>query len=112
MGGILSVAQQSFPPRPTWGVDDIPDLTGKVAIVTGAFINLGVCLYANPKCCMLTGGNTGVGKETVKVRFARAEVVTERCLYLYTGASETQRESLPRRTYTDQSERCDHGPEE
>ena len=61
---------------------------------------------------MLTGGNTGVGKETVKVRFARAEVVTERCLYLYTGASETQRESLPCRTYTDQSERCDHGPEE
>jgi retinol dehydrogenase-12 len=49
MGGLLSVAQQSFPPRPTWGVDDIPDLTGKVAIVTGRFINLGVCLYAKRK---------------------------------------------------------------
>jgi len=30
------LAQQSFPPRPTWGVNDIPDLTGKVIIVTGA----------------------------------------------------------------------------
>jgi retinol dehydrogenase 12 len=67
MGGALSIAQQSFPPRPTWGVDDIPDLTGKVAIVTGTFINLGVCSYAN----IVTGGNVGVGKETVKVRFAR-----------------------------------------
>jgi hypothetical protein len=86
MGGILSIAQVSFPPRPTWGVDDIPDLTGKVAIVTGAFINLGVCLYAN----MVTGGNTGVGKETVKVRFARHREAPNLAYKLpYTGASET-----------------------
>jgi hypothetical protein len=36
MGGFLSLARDSFPPRPTWGVNDIPDLTGKVIIVTGA----------------------------------------------------------------------------
>ena len=32
------MARDSFPPRPTWGVDDIPDLTGKVILVTGASI--------------------------------------------------------------------------
>ena len=36
MGSAVSVVQQSFPPKPTWGVDDIPDLTGKVVLVTGA----------------------------------------------------------------------------
>ncbi|KZV86948.1 NAD(P)-binding protein [Exidia glandulosa HHB12029] len=37
---------QAFPPKPQWTVDDIPDLSGKVTIVTG--------------------GNSGVGYETCK----------------------------------------------
>ncbi|KAK7043922.1 short-chain alcohol dehydrogenase [Paramarasmius palmivorus] len=41
-----SMLSQWFPPKPQWWQKDIPDLTGKITIVTG--------------------GKTGVGRETVK----------------------------------------------
>ncbi|KAJ3981544.1 NAD(P)-binding protein [Lentinula detonsa] len=41
MASVGTILAQLFPPEPKWSVDSIPDLTGKVAIVTGGNVGLG-----------------------------------------------------------------------
>ncbi|KAL0947377.1 hypothetical protein HGRIS_013493 [Hohenbuehelia grisea] len=42
MGQIGSLISDSLPPAPTFSVDQIPDLTGKIAIVTGSSAGIGM----------------------------------------------------------------------
>jgi retinol dehydrogenase 12 len=67
MSTALSIVSQISPPKPKWSVDDIPDLLGKVIIVTGQCYGSLPCL-AEFLSAILLGGNTGIGKETAKVR--------------------------------------------
>ena len=36
MGSVLAVIRENLPPKSTFKVDDVPDLEGKVIIITGA----------------------------------------------------------------------------
>lgn len=84
MGNLVSAAVQAFPPKPTWSVDDIPDLSGKVCLVTGAsFVafrqgETDVDDVTRLMVAWSEGGNAGIGKETVKVRLFASQTLHPR----------------------------------
>ena len=71
MGATLSnlwqAGWQGFPPKPAFSADQIPDLTGRVALVTGEYSSS--YLLTDPHLSLRSskGGNTGIGYETCKV---------------------------------------------
>jgi retinol dehydrogenase-12 len=58
----IGTFSQLVPPKATWTTENVPDQTGKVAIITG--------------------GHVGVGKETARVRlsFSPGALLADLCL--------------------------------
>ena len=61
---ILVLFYRVFFPRGKFKAEDVPDLSGRIAIVTGMSSE---CLSWNDLFMGHAGGNVGIGRETIKV---------------------------------------------
>lgn len=67
MSVMYNIYQETFPGKPLWSTDQMPNLTRQVIIVTG-WVDTGACARhgINSK---LYRGNTGIGREKCKAQF-------------------------------------------
>ena len=93
MGNTYSLFKELFPGQPRWSVDQIPDLTGQVIIVTGQ-VHITACL--NPGTDYeYYRGNAGIGKETCKVYFSHlSPFFTIYIVALHLGPPQKRRKGL------------------
>ena len=66
MASFWTLLTQFFPPASKWSLDEIPDLTGKVALVTGGCRLSNSDAFCVADIMFVVGGNVGLGKETCK----------------------------------------------
>ena len=66
MASLNAAKQTICPPKSDFTVDSMPDLTGQVMIVTGKFFRLRRA-DLDRLCLAYSGGNAGLGRETIKV---------------------------------------------
>ena len=67
---VCKLWDQSYPPKSTFDVTQIPDLTGRVVIVTGTYPHDLLILFY---LMLSSGGYVGIGKEITKASSFRSD---------------------------------------
>lgn len=68
MGLLGDFISQTYPPAPKFGENDVPDLSGKIVIVTGGNTGIGKCNRRIPVIYFPIPIGRVAGKETARVR--------------------------------------------